>query len=274
MSKYAADGSLVWIKTFREPDVFGDPTRVGANAVATDADGNVYFMFYKSYHPYQSRHLYIRKYNALGKRLWEKMIGGYAYYAPSPIMTTDADGNIYTSVYTSIYKYDTRGNFLWSSTINSSNTYVSDITTDADGNIYIAGRTGGSLEGTNLGDYDAYIRKYDGSSTILWTRQFGTSSSDWANSITTDAIGYVYIAGSTLGSLQGTNKGDYDAYLRKYDSDGNVLQTRQFGTRKFDSGLLVKTSGNGDVLVAGRTQGNLQGQNQGSYDAYLRKYTP
>ena len=50
-----------------------------------------------------------------------------------------------------------------------------------------------------------------------------------------DSDGNVYVAGVTYGTLPGqTNSGNYDAFVRKYDADGNELWTRQFGSASFD----------------------------------------
>lgn len=50
----------------------------------------------------------------------------------------------------------------------------------------------------------------------LWTRQFGTSSSDSASGVAVDAAGNALITGDTLGDLAGSNAGDRDALVRKY----------------------------------------------------------
>jgi len=55
---------------------------------------------------------------------------------------------------------------------------------------------------------------------IDWIRQFGTS----AQSLTTDPSGNIYVVGEIGGSSGGT-----EAFVRKYDSLGNELWTRQFG---------------------------------------------
>src|SRR5262249_54274021 len=63
-----------------------------------------------------------------------------------------------------------------------------------------------------------------------------------------------------------------DAFVRKYDSDGNEIWTRQFGTAGSDwaLGLSVNASG---VYVAGYTEGALSGQDYaGGGDAFLRMY--
>ena len=172
--------------------------------------------------------------------------------------------------------YDSDGNELWT---NQFGTTGLDIirTSSIDpstGNILVAGESQGNLTGTNAGDGDAFLRMYDSDGNILWTDQFGTSEYDWIYTSAIDpSTGNILVAGPTLGDIEGTNAGYYDAFLRMYDSDGNILWTEQFGTRDLD--YIITSSldpSNGNVLVAGITTGNLDGTNVGNADGFLRMY--
>lgn len=147
-----------------------------------------------------------------------------------------------------------------------------EVAVDSSGNVLVAGTTFGSLEGNNAGSADAYVRKYDASGTILWTRQFGTNGDDIAYTVAVGSSGDVLVAGTTLGNLEGNSAGTSDAFVRKYDSNGNVLWTRQFGTFTIDDALSVAVDNSGNALVAGGTRGDLEGTNVGFVDAYVRKY--
>jgi hypothetical protein len=280
--KYGANGNILWSKQLQEaPNSNGDPTRVHAYAVATDAKGNAYFMFEKRPYPYQFADAYLRKYNPLGKLLWEKVVGSSSTSLLSqPTMTSDKQGNVYMSMGINyISRYDPQGNFLWSSQAIPLGVYayIRSIATDANGYVYLAGITNGNLEGTNQGAFDAFLRKYDRNGNILWTRQFGTTGSDWANALTIDTTGNIYIAGSTEGSLQTNvvNRGNYDAYLRQFDQNGNAVQTKQFGSTSFDTGDQVAVDNIWNVYITGRTTGKIPGGTRvGNQDAYIRKYTP
>ncbi|MCH8806336.1 MAG: hypothetical protein IH986_09645, partial [Planctomycetes bacterium] len=56
-----------------------------------------------------------------------------------------------------------------------------------------------------------------------WIRQFGTSGDDRGAALAPDGAGGVMVAGTTEGSLGGPNAGGLDAFLARYDSDGNQL---------------------------------------------------
>ncbi len=104
--------------------------------------------------------------------------------------------------------------------------------------------------------------------------QLGTPGFDISNSTATDPFGNVYIVGGTTGSLGGSNNGDSrDALVTKYDSQGNVLFTRQFGTSTLDTISEIDTDAQGNFYVAGITAGNLEGTRQGeSTDAFVAKF--
>jgi hypothetical protein len=72
------------------------------------------------------------------------------------------------------------------------------------------------LAGTNKGQIDAFVAKYNSSGKLQWTKQLGTSSDDYSYGVVTDSSGNVYISGSTRGDLAGTHKVSYDAWVAKY----------------------------------------------------------
>jgi hypothetical protein len=108
--------------------------------------------------------------------------------------------------------------------------------------------------------------------TLDWTQQQGTPSHDGSYGVSADGLGYVYISGSTDGSLGGTNAGASDAFLSKYDSAGNLIWVKQLGTVGGDFSQSVSADGLGSVYISGRTYGNLGGPNAGSADVFLSRY--
>src|SRR5262249_25446536 len=149
--------------------------------------------------------------------------------------------------------------------------YVSGVAAAPDG-VYVAGTPYGSLEGASAGGSDAFVRKYDPDGFVLWTDQFGSAGSDAAQGVAVGSDG-VYVAGSLRGALEGTSSaGNFDAFVRKYDPDGNALWTRRFGTPDEDVARGVAAAADG-VYVAGSTYGSLRGATSaGSFDAFVRKY--
>jgi hypothetical protein len=149
------------------------------------------------------------------------------------------------------------------------------VAVDGAGAIYVAGETFGTLPGqTPGGTLDAFVRKYDPAGRELWTRQFGAWERDIAWGVAVDRLGLVYVVGQTEGALPDQHSaGGWDAFIRKYDSSGTELWTRQFGGGGADVASGVAVDPAGAVYVAGTTSSTLPGQvNAGSFDAFVRRY--
>ena len=144
---------------------------------------------------------------------------------------------------------------------------------DREGGVMIAGSTWGSLGGPFAGGYhDAFLARFDGAGNQLWIRQFGTSESDVAYGLTPDGAGGVLVAGYTSGSLGGPQLGSGDAFLARYDSAGNRLWIRQFGTSGYEYALALTRDGAGGVMIAGGTTGDMGGPNTGGVDVFLARH--
>jgi hypothetical protein len=93
------------------------------------------------------------------------------------------------------------------------------VSTDSLGNVYISGYT---ILGA--GGSDAFVSKYDALGSLQWTRQLGTTGRVESYGVSADALGNVFISGTTEGSLGGPNAGHSytDAFVSKYDASGNL----------------------------------------------------
>lgn len=146
------------------------------------------------------------------------------------------------------------------------------VCTDSTG-VYVVGYTYDALAGhANAGDSDVFVRKYDRDGNELWTRQFGTRGLDAATAACADESG-VYVIGWLDETLPGQESaGGQDCYIRKYDSQGNELWTRQFGAYGHDHAKGACAYG-GAVYVVGEVEGPLPGQESWDvHDAFIRKY--
>jgi hypothetical protein len=229
---------------------------------------------------------FVRKYDASGNELWTRQFGtASGDYALG--ISVDSTG-IYVAGYTDgilpgqssagdsdafVRKYDASGNEVWTRQFGTASyDFAYGISVDSTG-IYVAGHTYGTFPGqSSASGIDAFVRRYDADGNEVWTRQFGTDSDDYANSISVDSTG-IYVAGSTQGTLPGqSSDGGTDAFVRKYDADGNVVWTRQFGTASYDYALVISVDSTG-IYVGGYTDGTLPGQSSaGGWDAFVRRY--
>src|SRR5215208_2641053 len=155
----------------------------------------------------------------------------------------------------------------------SSNDIANDVFADSSRGVYVVGTTEGTFPGqTDEGNIDAFIRKYNADGDEEWTRQFGTSEGATANGVSADSSGGVYVVGFTNGELPGqTDEGGADAFIRKYNSEGDEEWTRQFGTSEIDIANDVFADSSRGVYVVGATGGTLQ-EDEPITDAFIRKY--
>jgi len=209
-------------------------------------------------------------------------------------VTTDTSGNVYVAGYTTggldgnaltgiadlyVSKYNSSGIKQYTKQLGvaGQKTNGSSVATDASGNVYVAGSTTGGLDGNALtGTIDFFVTKYDGSGVKQYTKQLGVAGqATIGHSVTTDASGNVYVAGSTDGGLDGnTLTGTSDFFVTKYDSSGVKQNTKQLGVAgKETIGNSVTTDTSGNVYVAGWTTGGLDGNTlTGTADLYVSKY--
>jgi hypothetical protein len=142
------------------------------------------------------------------------------------------------------------------------------VATDGNGNVYISGLT------TDIkGNGDAWVAKYNSSGKLQWKQQLGTSSYDYSWGVTTDSNGSVYISGFTEGALAGTNKGNGDAWVAKYNSSGKLQWKQQLGSSSGDDSWGVTTDSSGNVYISGLTGGALAGKHKGNGGAFVAKYS-
>jgi hypothetical protein len=106
---------------------------------------------------------------------------------------------------------------------------------------------------------------------IAKATQIGTVGIDFLFASTVDANGNLYVGGGTGGSLAGQNAGGRDAWVSKYDTEGNKLWSKQFGTTGSETIWSMASDGS-NTYVIGNTAGTLGATSQGGRDIYLAKY--
>ena len=291
----SATGNVVWVRQF------GSASSDYGWGIAADSGGNSYVagMLYWSTPGMDPAvgpgDVFVRKYDPDGNEIWAREFGSVASdYALT--IAIDATGNNYVAGYTYgalpgqthlgqqpdafVRKYDVNGNDIWTRQFG---TYNPDsaraISVDPNGNILVAGVTdGGTFPGqTSQSGVDGFVRKYSPDGNEIWTRQFGTPGfkEDELQAIAVDFDGNSYVVGYTDGTFPGQTCEGYDAFVRKYDPDGNEVWTRQFGVSITDWGYGVSVDKDGFIYVAGNTEGTFPGQTPaGGYDVFVRKYDP
>lgn len=156
----------------------------------------------------------------------------------------------------------------------AANDRAADVTTNISDDIFVVGYTSGQLGAVDLPGDDAFVQKRDPSGNVAWTHQFGSIGTDSASSVRMDFESEILVGGITSGDLEGTNQGKFDGFVRKLSngtSGPEVLWTRQFGTSEDDYVHAVATDSFSNVVITGRTLGDLSGASAGAADVYVRK---
>ena len=149
------------------------------------------------------------------------------------------------------------------------------VSVDSKGNVYTVGTTSGDMEGQiNVDGSDIFLRKYDASGTLLYSRMLGSNQSAGGFSVAVDASDNVVIAGQTGGALtNAAYEGGTDNFISKFDSEGEELWTRQLGPFAMDAALDITFDSSGNIYAAGITQGAISSDQTygGGMDAYISK---
>jgi hypothetical protein len=198
--------------------------------------------------------LWLLKLDADGDTLWTRTSGGGAPDYGFSVGQTSDSGYIvagYTLSFgaggSDVYlvRTDADGNTLWARTYGGTGTdegYSTQQTTD--GGYIVAGRTT-SFGG---GGDDVYLVKTDANGDTLWTRAYGGSSGEGAESVQQTTDGGYIITGRAYSS-----QNMEDIWLLKTDANGDTLWTRTYGGSESDIGFCVQQTTDGGYIITGRT---------------------
>jgi len=202
---------------------------------------------------------------------WVKQL--VATSSTASAVTTDVNGNIFITGYfggsgssgvqfdgsTTIWntggidafvaKYNSIGEFQWANKIGGLKSDAGyDITTDVNGNVYVIGSFDDSVDFdsttslTNFGFDDIFIAKYNSIGEFQWANKIGSSSNwDIGYAIASDANKNIYVTGFFNGTANFdsvttlTAHGLADAFLAKYNSDGELQWVNKIGGTDSDS---------------------------------------
>lgn len=161
---------------------------------------------------------------------------------------------------------------VWATYYGSDSADVgSSCTTDGNGNVYLAGTTrgfnaiaeGGYQNTFGGGEMDAFMVKFDANGIRQWGTYYGGDefNADLGYACTTDLNGNVFLAGSTnstdgiaSGGHQNNIGGLIDAFLVKFDPNGERQWATYYGGSAVDHGFACATDAAGNVFVAGLAQ--------------------
>jgi uncharacterized delta-60 repeat protein len=279
LGKYDNNGSLLWTRNYDSPAHQED---VGRGLTVGPSD--YIYVAGQEYREDLDQHnnIWVRKYDTNGNTVWTESYDSPNHHSDiGRGIASDDFGNIYVTgseIRTDLAqddniwlrKYDTDGSTLWTRTYDSpahNQDIGFDVASDAAGNVYISGWETRDEIGQSE---NIWIRKYDASGSVLWTQTYDSPNhgQDTGRGIVVDSDGNVYVTGRE----QRDDLGQQDnTWLRKYDTNGNVMWTRTYDSpsNQWDEGHGLSVDSAGNVYVAGfEYRGDL-----GQYgNIWLRKY--
>lgn len=272
----------------------GGPQRVESYAITIDNSGNSYItgrfqdsLKFGSFSLVASvsndayaSDIFIAKYDSNGGFIWAKRAGGTAYDYGNGI-ATDAAGNVFViglfsqtatfgtlNVTTGgdfdifIAKYNPSGTCQWVNKAGGTGWDVGNgVAIDNAGNCFITGAfrntaTFSTTPLTSLGNYDAFVAKYNNSGVFQWAKSAGGTGDDRSQGISTDAGGNCYVTGffngnATIGTTPLTSAGSSDIWIAKYNGAGVVSWAKRAGGALEDAGNAIYSDDGGNTHVTG-----------------------
>src|SRR5215207_9026089 len=286
LNKWDANGNPIWA------NFVAGPAHDANHDVALDGDGNVYvsvaFSNTVEFDPGNTAgnltsagltDIFIIKYDADGKFIWVKGVGGTSSDGGYGI-TVDESSNVYlTGLYAGtvdfdpgsgmsnltsagfgdvfVLKLDEDGNFVWAKRMGGTGGENGfDIAVDASGNVFTTGYFNGTADFdpgagtsnlTSNGQGDIFVSKLDNAGDFLWAKQVGGMDFDSGIEITLDGSGNAYLAGHR----------NYDILISKLDQDGQFLWNNILGGIGADAAYGIALDATGNVYVTGEFGGTV-----------------
>lgn len=253
--------------------------------------------------------MYVAKFSPNGECIWARNAGGEGDNGNYSTIALDkknnvilsgiagnvmdfGDGNKLTNKKNGMYvaKYSNDGNLLWVK--GATKGECQGVSVDKDMNVFAAGLFSDTTSFDNLnlfstGGSDAFIVKFSPDGKAIWAKNFGGIGGEIA-SCEVDPKGNVYLGGITFSKTivipndSLTNKGETNAFISKFDKNGNFIWAKIAGgnngdgpataTREFyvdEQGNALCTGSNwSDFEFAGKTIKNVAK----SEDIFLLKY--
>jgi hypothetical protein len=254
--KIKPDGDTVWTKTY------GGKGYDEAYDIMPTPDGNFIVAGRTNSFDAELSDAYLLKIKPDGDTIWTKTHGATVNGQASAV-TAVPGGNFIVAgfalsvpdrhAYTCLFKMKPDGDTLWTKTnVGSSYDRNTAVTPTSDGNFIVAGtRSTCSILCEGM---DAYFSKINPDGDTLWTKSYGGTTNDWANSILPTPDGNFIVVGTT----SSFGAGGQDAYILKIKPDGDTLWTKTYGGTGNDEALAITPASDG-FIIAGHK--NLSVQN-------------
>lgn len=172
-----------------------------------------------------------------------------------------------------ISKFDSSGNYLWTKTWGGSGDDTANgLAVDASGNAVVSGRfqqtvdiDPGAATDNRISNAGAanniFVSKFDTNGNLLWAKTWGGTTGCEAYGCVMDSDGNVYVDGDfscptidfdpTGAHDYHTLNGFFDAFICKFDLNGNFKWAKTWGGAKYDDCCCITLDGKGNLYAGG-----------------------
>ncbi|MCP4441611.1 MAG: T9SS type A sorting domain-containing protein, partial [Aureispira sp.] len=247
LAKYDANGNYIWAKRIGKSGGSSfTPGSCQARSMDLDNNGNIYLTGY--------------------------IIGTVDFDPSSNVANLVGTGQ--KDIF--LAKYDANGNYTWAKMMDGpKDDRGNSLVVDGSGNIYLSGDLVSTLDIdpssntvnlTSTGSTDIFLAKYNTNGNYLWAQQIGGSNYDnsFIHSLAIDGNGNACITGYFEGSIDCNlsmasgslnSTGLRDAFLAKYDANGNYIWAKNIGGSDADYGEAVSIDKHNNIYLTGSFSG-------------------
>ena len=137
------------------------------------------------------------------------------------------------------------------------------ITADDSGNVYVSGQIeytthfDGGMQLSSNGIHDIFVGKYSPDGTLKWVRNAGGRGGDVGYGVAVDNLHNCYATGEIEDTAEFSSTvslisaGGNDIFVSKYNTNGQLVWAKRFGSTESDKGYSLMTNSNGDVFLTG-----------------------
>lgn len=228
IAKFDAAGNHLWSKRF------GDAAFQGANAVTTDAGGNIVVVGTAS---------------------------GTVDFGGGPIATA-GNGDVFVA------RFSPAGGNIYSNVFGDANVdFAGGVAVDASNNIVVVGQFAGSIDFgggmlTSAGNYDIFVAKINPLGVYIWSKSFGDVQYDYGQGVATDSAGNVILIGSYGGTVDFgggplVSAGSNDIVVAKFNGTGAHTWSKSFGNTGYETPYGIVLDDMDNIIVDGYFSGTV-----------------
>jgi hypothetical protein len=240
-----ANPEAAWSKTF------GGIDNDAGNSVQQTSDGGYIIAGFTESYGAGSGDVWLIRSDSSGDVAWNQTFGGSGRGYGYSVQQT-SDGGYIIAGFTESYgagsgdiwliKTDSSGDVAWNQTFGGSGgDFSTSVQQTSDGGYIIAGAT----QSYGTGMDDVWLIKTDSSGDVAWNQTFGDSGPDYGYSVQQTSDGGYIIAGAT----QSYGTRDFDVWLIKTDSSGDVAWNKTFGGSGHDYGRSDQQTSDGGYII-------------------------